>query len=77
MGALPQHTRAYMEIILKRFAATRSKLVARLAVAMAIRLDELAKKIGATLRGDGAISVHSCAPIDRAQPGQVTFLANR
>ena len=77
MGALPQHTRAYMEIILKRFAATRSKLVARLAVAMAIRLDELAKKIGATLRGDGAILVHSCAPIDRAQQGQVAFLANR
>ena len=77
MGALPQHTRAYMEIILKCFAATRSKLVARLAVAMAIRLDELAKKIGATLRGDGAILVHSCAPIDRAQQGQVAFLANR
>ena len=44
---------------------------------MAIRLDELAKKIGATLRGDGAILVHSCAPIDRAQQGQVAFLANR
>ncbi|MSR33961.1 MAG: UDP-3-O-(3-hydroxymyristoyl)glucosamine N-acyltransferase [Phycisphaerales bacterium] len=44
---------------------------------MAIRLDELAQKIGATLRGDGATMVHSCAPIERAQSGQISFLANR
>ncbi len=44
---------------------------------MAIRLEELAQKIGATLHGDGAIEVHSCAPIDRAQAGEVSFLANK
>lgn len=44
---------------------------------MSMRLDELAKKIGSTLRGDGAVQVHSCAPIERAQQGQVAFLANR
>ncbi|MCE9620551.1 MAG: UDP-3-O-(3-hydroxymyristoyl)glucosamine N-acyltransferase [Planctomycetes bacterium] len=44
---------------------------------MPIRLDELAKKIGATLHGDGAIEVHSCAPVDRASAGQVSFVANQ
>ena len=44
---------------------------------MAIRLDELAQKIGATLHGDGSAQVSSCAPIERAQVGQVSFLANR
>jgi UDP-3-O-[3-hydroxymyristoyl] glucosamine N-acyltransferase len=77
MGAPLQHMCASLKKILKRLAATQSKLVARLAVAMPMRLDELAKKIGATLRGDGAVQVHSCAPIDRAQVGQVSFLANR
>ena len=44
---------------------------------MAIRLDELAQKIGATLHGDGSAQVSSCAPIESAQVGQVSFLANR
>ena len=72
-----KQTHATRETILDRIACTQSKLVARLGVVMAIRLDELAHTIGATLRGDGATMVHSCAPIDRAQVGQVSFLANR
>jgi UDP-3-O-[3-hydroxymyristoyl] glucosamine N-acyltransferase len=42
-----------------------------------MRLDELAGKIGATLHGDGGIEVHSCAPVDQAGAGQVSFVANQ
>lgn len=41
-----------------------------------MRLDELARRIGATLHGDPASQVHSCAPVDRASQGQVSFVAN-
>lgn len=39
-------------------------------------LDELAKKIGATIRGDGARVVNGCAALDKATSDQVSFLAN-
>ena len=41
-----------------------------------MRLDELARRIGATLHGDPSVEVHSCAPVDRASHGQVSFVAN-
>ena len=41
-----------------------------------MRLQELAQRIGATLHGDGATEVSACAPVDRAGPGQVSFVAN-
>ena len=37
---------------------------------------ELAKEIGAEVVGDGSASVHSCATLEDAQPGQISFLAN-
>jgi UDP-3-O-[3-hydroxymyristoyl] glucosamine N-acyltransferase len=39
-------------------------------------LDELATKIGATITGDASANVTSCATLDQAKPGQVSFLAN-
>ncbi len=44
---------------------------------MAMTLAELAERIGAEIEGDGGIRVHAVAPIDRAGPGEVTFLANQ
>ncbi len=44
--------------------------------AMAMTLEELARRIGAQLVGDGSIEVDACAPIDKAGPRDVTFLAN-
>ena len=41
-----------------------------------MRLQELAQRIGATLHGDGATEVTACAPVDRAGPGHVSFVAN-
>jgi len=41
-----------------------------------MRLDALASRIGAVLHGDGAVEVRGCAPVDRAGPGQVSFVAN-
>jgi UDP-3-O-[3-hydroxymyristoyl] glucosamine N-acyltransferase len=43
---------------------------------MSMTLSELARRIGARLEGDPDAVVHGCAPIDRAGPGEVTFLAN-
>ncbi|UCD75838.1 MAG: UDP-3-O-(3-hydroxymyristoyl)glucosamine N-acyltransferase [Phycisphaerales bacterium] len=40
-------------------------------------LQQLAQRIDATLDGDGSITVTGCAPIDRAGPGEVAFLANQ
>ncbi len=40
-------------------------------------LDELAKRVGATLEGDGSVEVTGCASIESAGPGDVTFLTNR
>jgi len=41
-----------------------------------MKLSELADRIGAQVVGDGAIEVTSCAPLESARPGQVSFLAN-
>lgn len=43
---------------------------------MTMTLAELAARIGAELVGDGSVSIRSVAPIDRAEAGEVTFLAN-
>ncbi len=43
---------------------------------MSMTLRELAERSGAALVGDGSVRVSGCAPIERAGPGEVTFLAN-
>jgi UDP-3-O-[3-hydroxymyristoyl] glucosamine N-acyltransferase len=43
---------------------------------MELTLAELARRLGAELRGDGTILVHGVAGIREAGPGMVTFLAN-
>jgi UDP-3-O-[3-hydroxymyristoyl] glucosamine N-acyltransferase len=43
---------------------------------MAMTLQQLAERIGATVIGDGAASITGCAAIDRAGPHELTFLAN-
>lgn len=43
---------------------------------MTLTLDELAKKIDATVRGNGSGSVTSCAALDKATQDQLSFLAN-
>ena len=43
---------------------------------MAITLEQLARKIGATLIGDGSTTITGCATIDAAGPNDLTFLAN-
>ena len=40
-------------------------------------VSELAAAIGAEVVGDGSAQVTSAATLDAAQPGQVSFLANR
>lgn len=40
-------------------------------------LQQLADLIGASLEGDGALTVSGIAPIDQASPSQVTFLSNK
>ncbi len=44
---------------------------------MSQTLDQLAKCLGATVHGDGTQVVNGCAAINRAKPGDITFLANR
>jgi UDP-3-O-[3-hydroxymyristoyl] glucosamine N-acyltransferase len=41
-----------------------------------MRLDELARQIGAELAGDGAIEINSVATLEEAHAGQVAFLSN-
>jgi UDP-3-O-[3-hydroxymyristoyl] glucosamine N-acyltransferase len=41
-----------------------------------MRLDELARRIGATVEGDGAIEITSVAAIEDAADGALTFVAN-
>jgi UDP-3-O-[3-hydroxymyristoyl] glucosamine N-acyltransferase len=43
---------------------------------MSMSLDELAKRVGARLEGDGSVQVTGCAPIEHAGPDEVTFLSN-
>lgn len=39
-------------------------------------VQELAKQIGAEVSGDGSVSIRSCATLEEAGPGQLSFLAN-
>lgn len=41
-----------------------------------MRLDELARQIGAELRGDGAVEIRGVATLDEAGPEEITFLSN-
>lgn len=41
-----------------------------------MKLAEIAERIGCELRGDGGIDIHAVAPIDEADPGTLTFVAN-
>lgn len=43
---------------------------------MPLSLEQLAQKIGATLEGEDRAEVTGCAPIDKAGPNEVAFLAN-
>lgn len=43
---------------------------------MNYRLAELAKLIGASLQGDPECEISGIAPLDSAQPGQISFLSN-
>jgi UDP-3-O-[3-hydroxymyristoyl] glucosamine N-acyltransferase len=43
---------------------------------MDMTLTQLARKIGATLHGDGTAVISACASIEDAGPGQVAFVAN-
>lgn len=43
---------------------------------MALRLAEIAARLGAELRGDGAIEIHKLASLDEAAAGSLAFLAN-
>jgi len=42
---------------------------------MELRLSELSERVGAKLDGDAGTVVHGVAPLDRAGPGEVTYLA--
>ena len=42
----------------------------------AVKLAELAERLGCRLEGDGTIDIRSVASLDDAGPGDVTFLAN-
>jgi UDP-3-O-[3-hydroxymyristoyl] glucosamine N-acyltransferase len=44
---------------------------------MAITVSQLAQRLGATVIGNGDALVTGCAPIDRASPTDITFLANK
>lgn len=41
-----------------------------------LKLSALAELISANLQGDGNCEITGIAPLDRAQPGQITFLSN-
>jgi UDP-3-O-[3-hydroxymyristoyl] glucosamine N-acyltransferase len=41
-----------------------------------MRLEEIARRIGCELRGDGSLEISGLAPIETAAPGQLTFLAH-
>src|ERR1700722_1667067 len=44
---------------------------------MSINLSEIAQKLGCRLDGPGDTPIHGIAGIELAEPGQITFLANR
>jgi len=41
-----------------------------------MKLAEIAERIGCELRGDGTVEIHTIAPIEDAEPGALTFVAN-
>jgi len=41
-----------------------------------MRLEELARRLGCDLRGDGSLEISGVAGMEHATPGQITFLAN-
>lgn len=41
-----------------------------------MKLAEIAEHIGCELQGDGTIDIHAMAPIEEAEPGTLTFVAN-
>jgi UDP-3-O-[3-hydroxymyristoyl] glucosamine N-acyltransferase len=44
---------------------------------MPMNLSEIAQKLGCRLEGPGDTTIHGIAGIEHAEPGQITFLANR
>ena len=44
---------------------------------MPMNLSEIAQKLGCRLDGPGETPIHGIAGIELAEPGQITFLANR
>ena len=44
---------------------------------MSIKLSDIAQKLGCRLEGPGEASIHGISGIEHAEPGQITFLANR
>jgi UDP-3-O-[3-hydroxymyristoyl] glucosamine N-acyltransferase len=44
---------------------------------MALTLSQLAQRLGAIVIGNGDATVTGCAPIDKASPSDLTFLANK
>ena len=44
---------------------------------MALTVGQLAHRLGATVIGNGDAPVTGCAPIDKASPTEITFLANK
>jgi UDP-3-O-[3-hydroxymyristoyl] glucosamine N-acyltransferase len=41
-----------------------------------MKLSEIAQRLGCELRGDGSVDIRGVAPIDSAEPGTLTFVAN-
>src|SRR5208282_1687830 len=44
---------------------------------MSMNLSEIAQKLGCRLDGPGDTPIHGIAGIEHAEPGQISFLANR
>ncbi len=44
---------------------------------MSMNLSDIAQKLGCRLDGPGETAIHGIAGIEQAEPGQITFLANR
>jgi UDP-3-O-[3-hydroxymyristoyl] glucosamine N-acyltransferase len=42
----------------------------------AMRLEDLARRLGALVEGDGDVEITGVAAIEEAEPGDLTFLAN-
>ena len=44
---------------------------------MALTTQQLGEKIGAAVRGDGALRIDNCLPLEEAGPNDLSFLSNR